>query len=202
MLEIGCVYLAFLFMPNPNYEGIFRVFFKLVYACSFVYLLNIFIMAILDKETLRNYLIFIDPKLSAPLQERDYSLQCDLYTPQNPTSNFANIKSMIDVYISAHFFGWLVKSLIFRNNILAWTLSIGFEIMEISLKHILPNFNECWWDHLILDLFGCNLLGILVGNYLIKKFKIRKHHWFFQPTEYSEKLTYFQRFKYFFTSVP
>jgi hypothetical protein len=25
--------------------------------------------------------------------------------------------------------------------------SIGFEILEYSLEHQLPNFSECWWDH-------------------------------------------------------
>ena len=107
----------------------------------------------------------------------------------------------LDVFVLSHFFGWLVKALIFRNSIITWTMSIGFEIYELSLKHILPNFHECWWDHLLLDLFGCNLIGIIIGNYIIKKFKIKRHHWFFEPTEETEKMTYFQRFKFFFTNV-
>ena len=121
-------------------------------------------------------------------------MNCDLYTPDHPTSNFANLVSTFDVYISSHFFGWLVKSLIFRNNIITWALSIGFEICELSLKHILPNFHECWWDHIFLDLLGCNLLGIVIGNYIMKKFEIPTFHWFFEPTEKSQQLTYFQRF--------
>lgn len=28
-------------------------------------------------------------------------------------------------------------------------MSIGFELLEYSLQHQLPNFNECWWDHVI-----------------------------------------------------
>ena len=26
-------------------------------------------------------------------------------------------------------------------------MSIGFELLEYSLEHQLPNFGECWWDH-------------------------------------------------------
>jgi hypothetical protein len=26
-------------------------------------------------------------------------------------------------------------------------MSVMFEIMEYSLQHQLPNFAECWWDH-------------------------------------------------------
>lgn len=62
-------------------------------------------------------------------------------------------------------------------------MSIGFEIMELSLKQFAPNFNECWWDSLLLDLFGCNLLGILIGNYLIKKLNMKKFHWLYEPLE-------------------
>lgn len=51
----------------------------------------------------------------------------------------------------------------------------------------MPNFHECWWDHLLLDLFGCNLLGIILGHWFIKKTGMKKYHWFFEPTEESEK---------------
>lgn len=49
--------------------------------------------------------------------------------------------------------------------------------MEITFRHWLPNFHECWWDHLILDIFGCNMLGIFTGKWLIEKFKMRTHDW-------------------------
>jgi hypothetical protein len=31
-------------------------------------------------------------------------------------------------------------------------ISIGFEILEYSLEHQLPNFSECWWDHVSIFL--------------------------------------------------
>ncbi|PHJ19019.1 phosphatidyl serine synthase, partial [Cystoisospora suis] len=49
--------------------------------------------------------------------------------------------------------------------------------MEISLRHILPNFWECWWDHLILDIFGCNFLGLYLGLCLCRYFQMKEYCW-------------------------
>ncbi|KFG39615.1 phosphatidyl serine synthase [Toxoplasma gondii p89] len=86
-------------------------------------------------------------------------------------------RGSMDVFVLAHFFGWLVKALIIRDARLLWILSVLFEWMEISLRHILPNFWECWWDHLILDVFGCNLLGMYLGLALCRRFQMKEYFW-------------------------
>ena len=50
-----------------------------------------------------------------------------------------------------------------RDYQLLWVLSIGFELMELTFQHMLPNFNECWWDSWILDVAVCNFLGMWAG---------------------------------------
>jgi hypothetical protein len=30
-------------------------------------------------------------------------------------------------------------------------------------QHLLPNFNECWWDRWLLDVLICNNIGIVAG---------------------------------------
>jgi len=190
------VCIIYILVPNPAFKGIFKVFFRIVLAFSIVYVINLTFLIILDFETIRNYLVLIDSNLGKKIVERDYSQSCAFYTPENPESNFFNLMNTIDVYVLAHLFGWFLKTLIFRNSLITWTLSIAFELYEISLKHILPNFHECWWDQLLLDLFGCNLLGIIFGNLVLKYFNIKTHHWFFEPTEESMKLPYFKRFLY------
>ena len=55
------------------------------------------------------------------------------------------------------------KALILRNYTLLWAISILFEFMELTFQHMLPNFNECWWDSWILDVAVCNFIGILTG---------------------------------------
>ena len=195
--------LSFFLLPKKhiNFRGM-SFMYRLLQALALTYTLNILLWALMSPEMLSSFIKILDPSLAnSTYQERDFSIDCRLYTPENPESNFANLRDTIDVFVSGHLVGWLVKSLIFRNNIMAWTMSILFEIHEFSLKHWLPNFNECWWDHLFLDLFGMNLLGLLLGTYIMSKYSIKQYHWFFDPTDDSEKLPYFRRFFYSFTAV-
>lgn len=32
-------------------------------------------------------------------------------------------------------------------------ISVMFEVIEYTLEHQLPNFSECWWDHVRLFSF-------------------------------------------------
>lgn len=31
--------------------------------------------------------------------------------------------------------------------------------VQLTFRHMLPNFNECWWDSIILDILICNWFG-------------------------------------------
>lgn len=52
-------------------------------------------------------------------------------------------------FVTTHFIGWWLKTIILRDYWLCNVLSFSFEMLEYSLQHQLPNFNECWWDHVI-----------------------------------------------------
>jgi Phosphatidyl serine synthase len=65
------------------------------------------------------------------------------------------------------------KALILRDYQLLWVLSIGFELMELTFQHMLPNFNECWWDSWILDVAVCNFLGMWAGIKVHKRIQLR-----------------------------
>jgi phosphatidylserine synthase 2 len=52
-----------------------------------------------------------------------------------------------DIFVVAHVLGWYAKAIVLRDYWFCWILSVLFEIMEYSLQHQLPNFAECWWDH-------------------------------------------------------
>ncbi len=67
--------------------------------------------------------------------------------------------------------------LIMRDWYVAWICSSVFELLELTFRYWLPNFYECWWDTLILDLFGCNLIGIILGHYTLKWFGVSKISW-------------------------
>uniref|UniRef100_A0A803KUR3 CDP-diacylglycerol--serine O-phosphatidyltransferase n=1 Tax=Chenopodium quinoa TaxID=63459 RepID=A0A803KUR3_CHEQI len=64
-----------------------------------------------------------------------------------------------------------------RNQPLLWVLSIGFEMMELTFRHMLPNFNECWWDSIILDILLCNWFGIWTGMRTVRYFDGKTYEW-------------------------
>ena len=47
-------------------------------------------------------------------------------------------------------------------------LSCCFELVECSLSWLIPEFYECWWDSLLCDAFGANLLGMVLGSIFVK----------------------------------
>ncbi|RWW05384.1 hypothetical protein GW17_00031337 [Ensete ventricosum] len=32
-------------------------------------------------------------------------------------------------------------------------------MLQLTFRHMLPNFNECWWDSIVLDILICNWFG-------------------------------------------
>ena len=104
--------------------------------------------------------------------------------------------AVFDVHFVAHLGGWWFKMMIIRDTKVAWIISGTFELIEISLRHWLPNFWECWWDHvsnksyiqilliifvfqLFLDLFGCNMFGIILGAITIKYMGVSRINWMY-----------------------
>lgn len=43
--------------------------------------------------------------------------------------------------------------------------------------HLLPNFAECWWDQVILDILLCNGGGIWLGMTICKFLEMRTYRW-------------------------
>uniref|UniRef100_A0A6B0VD08 Phosphatidylserine synthase n=1 Tax=Ixodes ricinus TaxID=34613 RepID=A0A6B0VD08_IXORI len=72
--------------------------------------------------------------------------------------NYANIKSIMY---------WFYPEL--RN------FSIDSE--KVAFAHLLPNFKECWWDALILDVLLCNGFGIFFGMLICNKLEMRSYKW-------------------------
>lgn len=35
-------------------------------------------------------------------------------------------------------------------------------VLQLTFRHMLPNFNECWWDSIVLDILICNWFGIIL----------------------------------------
>ena len=110
---------------------------------------------------------------------RSYGRDCVMF--RNGTMNAILENTIFDIFVLMHGFGFVVNALLLRNWAMLWTVSIMFEVLEATLQHILPNFQECWWDHLLLDIFGFNLLGMVCGIWLGNRLATGLFDWGGQP---------------------
>ena len=117
------------------------------------------------------------PELGVELEERAYGESCALILSDG-SINWETIKATVfDEFVVAHTLGWWGKALILRDYKMLWVVSVTFELMELTFQHMLPNFNECWWDSWILDVAICNFIGILTGMWTVKYFDSKEYNW-------------------------
>jgi len=81
-----------------------------------------------------------------------------------------NVKrQLMSIWFAAHVIGWWAKMLMLRNWTLCMLWSTMFEFLELSMQFLIPEFQECWWDSLILDYACANMIGMIAG-YLTMRF--------------------------------
>jgi phosphatidylserine synthase 1 len=83
----------------------------------------------------------------------------------------------MDVFAVGHYLGWMFKAILIRHMGLLWAISCMWEITEIAFIHLLPNFVECWWDSIILDVIVCNGFGIWCGLAICRALEMREYKW-------------------------
>lgn len=171
-----CVF-GSLFLPDSLLRRPHPIFWRLIMSIAILYLLFITYLLFQDRDDARKLLTFFDKNLGKSLPEKNYAVNCEVFTDKFPFLDLTNFYDAIDNYLTAHLIGWYVKMLIVRNAKLCWFLSIFFEVLEITFRHWLPNFWECWWDHIILDVLGCNALGIWLGDLTCKYFEMKTYGW-------------------------
>ena len=157
----------------------FPFLWRLLRGMSLVYLLLLIFMFFQEPEFTRTVVLpAIDPTLGHELPERAYGEDCRIYAPDHPDGPWGNVKAVVlDEFVIAHILGWWGKAVMIRDFKVLVTLSIGFELCELTLHHILNNFNECWWDHIFLDVLICNAFGMWVGMLTCQYFGARQMDW-------------------------
>lgn len=124
------------------------VFWRIILGLLLCYSAFITLVFLLPHDKARNLFKIFHPLFGQKLPERSYAEDCRVFTPEHPESSFYNIYSAVyDVHFIAHLAGWWFKMMIIRDTKVAWIISASFELIEISFRHWLPNFWECWWDH-------------------------------------------------------
>ncbi|KAF8581555.1 PSS-domain-containing protein [Ramaria rubella] len=144
-------------------------FWRIVLGINLVYEVLLVFLLFQDLGSARQMMTLLDSDLGVPLKEQSYADDCSF--------NLKTIWNAIDVFCLAHALGWFGKALILRDYWFCWILSIAFELAEYSLSHQLPNFNECWWDHWILDVLLCNWLGTYVGMKTCAYLDVKGYTW-------------------------
>ena len=60
-------------------------------------------------------------------------------------------RQIFSLWFLAHSVGWFAKMLMLRDLWTCLIYSTVFELIELTLQAFVPEFQECWWDSLILD---------------------------------------------------
>lgn len=165
------------FIPDSIMIRPHPILWRILYSIAFFYLLLLILLCLVHSQDTKYLLRIFDDNLNKPLEYKSYGDNCNLSSDTFPYIDFSVIYKSIDVYVLAHLVGWFVKYISIRDFKFAMFMSIFFEIMEMTFQHLLNNFIECWWDHLLLDIFGMNLLGIILGYYFIEYFNAKRYSW-------------------------
>ena len=161
-----------LVFPNGPFTRPHPILWRLVFGISLLYLLFMEFILFQKYEDVLVILHYVSPGLKGAVADSHtmvYTRICELTA--------SNLWSHCDVFIPCHVVGWLLKAMLIRHYGMVWAISIMWELTEVFFEHLLPNFGECWWDTLILDMLVCNGIGIHIGMTLIRHLEMKHFHW-------------------------
>lgn len=115
-----------------------------------MYFMFVVFLLFQNMPTIQSVLQALDPELPGhALPERSYANDCSF--------TWEAFIALFDRFVVAHFVGWWAKTLMLRDPVICWILSLAFEVAEIMLSHVQPNFQECFLDRWVLDFLLCNV---------------------------------------------
>ncbi|ESN91531.1 hypothetical protein HELRODRAFT_70414 [Helobdella robusta] len=161
--------------PNVMCRYVHLMCFLLIFlgdpGVSLVYFLCLVFLIYQEYDDIRHIIFWLYPDLKTwKPEEKEYAVNCSQIT-------VARIWSHLDIFAVGHFWGWAMKALLVRHYGICWTISVLWEVSEVPFAHLLPNFAECWWDAIVLDVLVCNGLGIWFGMVLARKLEMMNYHW-------------------------
>jgi phosphatidylserine synthase 2 len=131
-------------------------------------------------QNAREVLRVLDPTLDstlAPLENtKEYATDCRVVDSSGFPSRILH-DTIFDIFFLSHFIGWFCVMIMFRDWWICWLMSIHFEFLEMTFQYMLPNFKECWWDHLLLDVLGMNFFGMFLGSLVVRYFEMPTQTW-------------------------
>lgn len=137
----------------------------LMYMCWLIFMLN------MRPDMGRASLGFLDSRLNKKIERgmHTYGEDCAL--------TLARFWDDIDHYYLVHCLDYFALAILFRDPYICHFWSIYYEIIELSAKHRLPHFEECWWDSLLTDIAFSNTPAIILGLIFIDRLGVRRYDW-------------------------
>lgn len=174
---ICCVAFFFLIIsvlafPNGPFTRPHPAVWRIVFGLSVLYLMGLLFLLFQNYANIKSIMYWFYPELRNFTidSEKEYAVNCS-------DVSLERLWSHMDVFAFGHFFGWAMKAMLVRHYGICWTISVTWEITEVAFAHLLPNFKECWWDALVLDVLLCNGLGIFFGMLICNKLEMRSYKW-------------------------
>ncbi|KAL0961865.1 hypothetical protein UPYG_G00332640 [Umbra pygmaea] len=165
--------ISVLAFPNGPFIRPHPAIWRMVFGLSVLYFLFLVFLIFLNWDQVKRLMYWVDPNLRYAIREVDvmeYAVNCHVITCERIWSHF-------DIFAFGHFAGWTVKAMLIRSYSLCWTISITWELTELFFMHLLPNFAECWWDQVVLDILLCNGGGIWLGMTVCRYLEMRTYQW-------------------------
>jgi len=171
-LAVFFMIISILTLPNGPFTRPHPALWRCVLGLSILYLLLVQFLLHQDWDTVRAIIVWLDPKMTNYTvdSEKEYGVNCWDITAER-------LYSHLDWFAFGHYWGWGMKALVIRHYGLLWSISVMWELTEMVFGHLLPNFYECWWDNLVLDVLICNGLGIFTGMQVCKFLEMREYKW-------------------------
>ena len=176
-IGLCCVVVFFLIIsslafPNGPFTRPHPVVWRIVFGMSVLYLMGLLFLLFQKYQTVRNIMHWFYPDLKhfSIDKEKEYGSNCS-------DVSWERVYGHVDVFAWGHLIGWTFKALLIRHYGICWTISVMWEITEVVFAHLLPNFSECWWDALILDVLICNGGGIWLGMKICEWLEMRTYSW-------------------------
>ncbi|XP_072393641.1 phosphatidylserine synthase [Diabrotica undecimpunctata] len=164
--------ISVLAFPNGPFTRPHPAIWRMVFGMSVLYLMICLFILFQNYNTIRSILLWLDPSLTEFHidMDKEYGVNCSDITKER-------IWGHMDIFALGHYLGWMFKAILIRHNGILWAISCMWEITELAFAHLLPNFIECWWDALILDVLLCNGFGIWCGLKICKILEMREYKW-------------------------
>lgn len=172
-ISVAALYLLFLGLqvfPSGPFVRPHPLFWRFFFGIGVLYEIFLIILLFQNKDGARQVFKLFDPSLGQPVTLKEYATDCS-FTFDLVWDNF------YDLYMFSHFMGWVVKCVMLRDVLVCWIISITWEFIEIATTHMLPNFAECWWDQVLLDVMISNAAGIVVGTGICRYLEAKKYDW-------------------------